>query len=501
MLQDKIASQVRQPAGGATPRMLALMVLFGAAAAWECLALSSLKSGQIWSHLRMGSWILEHRAWPRVGLFSQVSQRAWRDFSWGYDALAAIAERILGLRAVPALAILFRMALAVITFLLAGGRRGWFWLATGISAVAQYVLWVNPLDAANASTVLFGLILLILVDVRQSGQARKLCVLPVLFLLWANLDLGFLYGFGLLVLFVLARLIEDSHGGVHATSLEKPPAPLPLGLLGRITLACVVAGLCTPYGYHTYESFFQNAWSELNNSLPDYAAMSFHRPQDYVLLLLMMSAALSLGLRRSRDLFLIGLLTICAFVSFHAQRESWLVVLAALAVVGSRILAAGEGNLATPGSKWDRLLMGAAGISILLVAIIFFLRVPAAPAELVSRAATTQPVRACDYVREHQLPQPLFNPYAWGGFVTWYLPEYAVSIDQRRGLYAENEEIIYFKVMSAETSYREYTPMSGARTLLMDKVSVMGEALRGMPGFKVVYEDEISLVLSSTGTR
>jgi hypothetical protein len=112
--------------------------------------------------------------------------------------------------------------------------------------------------------------------------------------------------------------------------------------------------------------------------------------------------------------------------------------------------------------------------------------------------AETQPVRACNFIREHRLPQPLFNPYAWGGFVSWYLPDYPVSIDQRRGLFSEGEEIDYFKVMNAEIGYREYGPMNGARTLLLDKVSVVGEALRGLPGFKFAYEDDLSLVLEAT---
>ncbi len=113
------------------------------------------------------------------------------------------------------------------------------------------------------------------------------------------------------------------------------------------------------------------------------------------------------------------------------------------------------------------------------------------------QTAKSQPVGACDYIRGHGLPQPLFNPYEWGGFVSWYLPEYPVSIDQRRGLYPEDEQITYFKVMNAEVGYREYAPMKNARTLLFTKQSVMAEALRGMPGYRVAYEDELSLVLQA----
>jgi len=475
--------------------MLVLVLLVAAAAVWECVALSSLKGSEIWSHLRLGSWILEQHAVPRTGLFSQVSQQTWRDFSWGADAVGAILEKILGLRAVPAMAVLFRAGLAVVTFLLAGGRRGQFWLAAGASALTQFALSAIPLDAANLSIVLFSIALLILLEARESGEARPLFALPGLFLLWANLDIGFVYGIGLVLLFIVVRWIEGWNGGAQKAWLERPGSALQMGMAGRIASGCVLASFCTPYGYHAYESFLDNIWSELNGFLPGYAAMSFHQPQDYLLLLLTMGAALSLGLWRSRDLFLIGLLVGCAFVSFYAERESWLVGLAALAVIGSGVPTEARRSVNVGTTLRDRRVLAAGVIGLVLVVLVFFTRVPASRTVLLQRMTETQPVRACDYIREHRLPQPLFNPYAWGGFVSWYLPDYPVSIDGRRDLFPEDEEINYFKVMSAEIGYPEYAPMKSARTMLLDKVSVMGEALRGMPGFKVAYEDDLSLVL------
>jgi hypothetical protein len=50
--------------------------------------------------------------------------------------------------------------------------------------------------------------------------------------------------------------------------------------------------------------------------------------------------------------------------------------------------------------------------------------------------------------------------------------------------------------MNADIPYRDFPPMNQARTLLMDKASIMGQALRGVTGFQVIYEDEISIVYS-----
>ena len=147
------------------------------------------------------------------------------------------------------------------------------------------------------------------------------------------------------------------------------------------------------------------------------------------------------------------------------------------------------------GLHWSMRTLATAGITIALILLAFALRVPRERGVLMEKIAESFPVRACDFIRHQQLAAPLFNSYEWGGFLTWYLPEYPVAIDGRRGLFPEEEELDYFKVMNAEVPYQSYPPMNLARTLLLNKQNVMGEALRGLPGFQVMYEDHISIVL------
>ncbi len=71
-----------------------------------------------------------------------------------------------------------------------------------------------------------------------------------------------------------------------------------------------------------------------------------------------------------------------------------------------------------------------------------------------------------------------------------------MAIDGRRGLYPEETELGYFKAMNADIPYRQFPPMNRARTFLMDKAGIMGEALRGVKGFQAIYEDNLSIVYS-----
>ena len=125
--------------------------------------------------------------------------------------------------------------------------------------------------------------------------------------------------------------------------------------------------------------------------------------------------------------------------------------------------------------------------------MVFAFRVPRSQDVLLAKVAEKLPVRAADYLRRNPPPAPLFNSYQWGGFLTWYLPEYPVAIDARRGLYPEERELDYFKVMNAEIPIRTFPPMNNARTVLLDKAGIMAEGLRGVAGFHVLYEDDISI--------
>jgi hypothetical protein len=138
------------------------------------------------------------------------------------------------------------------------------------------------------------------------------------------------------------------------------------------------------------------------------------------------------------------------------------------------------------------------GLAIALVLIVWAFRVPNDRDVLLARIARNFPLHASDFVRKHQMAPPLFNTYRWGSFLIWYLPEYPVAIDERRGLYPEQEQLEYFKMINLEIRYTEFPAMDNARTLLLDKADVIAEALRSVPGFHLAYEDDISVIYTRT---
>jgi hypothetical protein len=285
-------------------RVFLVAVLFSAAAIYEGGRLSSLSSPEIWVHLRTGSWIWQNRAVPHSGLFSQSPNLNWNDSTWGFDALVVAAYRVFGLRAIPILLIVLRVALAVVSFLLVRMARAFCWGAVVLSAMAQYVIWsLQPLPYVF-SMLFFAIEIQLLLRSRRTGSVQGLYWLPLLFAVWANLHVQFVAGLVLLGLFLISLFVERGLWRMDVRWLSSRIVPPPLGKTSLIVAFSAIATLATPYTFHLLPRAFHAVYSDVAfEHFTELSSMSFRRPQEFVLMLLVMMSFLALGRLRSLELF------------------------------------------------------------------------------------------------------------------------------------------------------------------------------------------------------
>jgi len=188
-------------------------------------------------------------------------------------------------------------------------------------------------------------------------------------------------------------------------------------------------------------------------------------------------------------------------LAFYSRQESGFLVLVSAAVIGRSLMAADRGAPSHALSDWSPKRLGSLFGAAVLLLVVFWARVPRDRQPLLAKIGESFPVRAADFLSRQRQPEPLFNSYAWGGFLMWYLPEYPVAIDARPGLYSDDERRAYFRAMNADIPYRDCPSMNQARTLLLEKGNVMAEAFRGVVGFQLIYEDDISLVYRRAGDK
>src|SRR5258708_16906698 len=185
-------------------------------------------------------------------------------------------------------------------------------------------------------TILFGIIELdILLAVRRTGAAKKLWLLPPMFAIWANWHIQFVYGLLLLAVFacepLLTRLWKNKTGKENL---------LPLKQVWLVLCASFVATLLNPYGARVYSTVFQYMHQpKVFGQIVELRAMTFREPSNYVVLFLMLSAAMAIGWRRDRRLLLPVFLSVAAGLAFRSVKETWfLAVISACACATGREL-------------------------------------------------------------------------------------------------------------------------------------------------------------------
>jgi hypothetical protein len=273
-----------------------------------------------------------------------------------------------------------------------------------------------------------------------------------------------------------------------------------LSSVAAITGASILATLVSPYGWHLYCLAWQNAThSAADRFFRDLHSLRFRRPQDYVLMLLTMTAYFALGRRRSRDLFLIMLLIVSTAISFRSMRDNWIVVVCSVAIIGSALRDADQAvsSVDKPVLRRNENLATAVSVLLLLLAMLAWLPIRNdlhGGEFLLAKMEERVPLGATDYISGNHLPQPIFNTYDWGGFLTFALPEYQVSIDGRSDLYGDDLDAAYFRLMQAEVPLRSDPTFARAQTIILEADSPIAQALDTLPDFHEVYRDKLAIV-------
>jgi hypothetical protein len=326
-----------------------------------------------------------------------------------------------------------------------------------------------------------------------------LYALPALFLLWANLHAVFLLGLLLLILFVISTWIESRLRRSAVNWLDREIRPLARQPVLIVSACSLLAAIVNPYTFHLFPAAYRTLYSAAGFSyFAEMRAMSFRQPQDFVLMLLIMSAFLALGRRRSLRVFELLALTAATLLGFRIQREAWIAPLLAVAIVADAIarIARDRESQEESRARWEHAACAAIVTAILVLA---GFRLPHHDA-LHSRLSQTFPVKACDFIRDQHLPQPLFNEYSWGSFLTWYLQEYPVTIDSRLELYGDALTDGYFKVIAGGERLDAYPALGNAQTLLLSQQSGMAKALTTLPvltsQYRLAYSDDLAAVFT-----
>jgi hypothetical protein len=420
--------------------------------------------GDLARHLRLGEWMVKHRTLLREDNFSFTrSGDPFLPFEWGSEVVFALAHRLGGL---PAVAVFAAIVIAVSYALLAVLLR--------TRSVDPALTMVTALLAAITGTLhwlarphLFTLVgvalLLFLLERPTSTARRRVWLFAPLFVLWANLHGGFLFGLILIAVYLLGSLVERSLGirsrrwSARATYYAQA--------LGIAVAACLLNPFGT--GLIAHVVGFVGGDPFIQQHTHEFASPSFFDPEARVFLgvLLLVMGGLSLSGRRPDLPRLLAILVCVAFALMH-QRNIALFGIVALPLTALHL------------DRWWRSHRSALLLRIRAVfseadrgSVLGLWGIPAAASMMLlawnggTAGGTTLipshfsadrfPVEAVARARGDGVQGRIFNSFAWGGYLLYAWPEQKVFIDGGTDFYGAELMRAHMSVEALRPGWRE----------------------------------------------
>ena len=447
----------------------------------------------VWWHLKVGDWVLQHHAVPHNGIFSSsATNHPWVAYSWGYEVLLSLFYSAFGLMGIGwyGLVLTLLVALSIFWMLHRLSHRFWSsWLLT-IVTVAGFLFHIAP-RPVFFSMACFAVVLTLILEAERKGRIEGLYVLPVIFVLWANLHIQFVYGLFLLGLLmgvhVVLRTLEAT--GHFPQMLARPTLPL-LPLIGLFAV-CLPSCCLGPYSWHLYQVVFEYSRSKVPyTTVQELQALNFETFGHYLVLGLGAGAFFAIGWSRKISLFKLALMLIASVVAFRTRRDAWFLCVPAAACIADFPSAAEVvRNRARQVAEWAGIALASAMLLLLIAPNVSF--------NSMGIAATireTFPVDAVNYIRRNPAPGPLYNNLSWGGFLIWYMPEFPVAIDGRNELYGDEADARSYSTERGESSYASNPQLRNAGLVVLKRSLPLTGILSMDARFRIAYQDDVAVV-------
>jgi len=453
---------------------------FLAGIAFPAAASLAAVSFQLWSpdpdvfwHLKVGEWVLEHGAVPRADVYSWTAQgQPWTAHQWLWEALMAALYGRCGLYGLWAL--VFVSALACALFLRAGLlSRGVSLPAAAFSGgLAPLALtgWLKPWPQAGVYALFSAYLFLSL-----RGKWDREGVLGAFFLavLWSNVHSS--------ACMLPALLLAERVGQRLLGEREDD------GLFAACG-AAFLGTLANPHGpglwaYAVREGLLTGEYRQtISEWMPYWFGDVFHAALFFLCAAALFRAA-CLGKTRSVPFWRAAGFWALALVSRIYTPYALLSTAVVAAPLAGEKLTAGYVNRCC-------------AVLALLAALSGPCLVKAPPADLDEQAADKYPVKAVAVLDGSGIER-VYNFYGWGGYLLF--KDVPVFIDGRADLYRNGLFKEYISATRGETDPVTLAESYGADGALALAGSLEDYAFRGAPGWEEVYRDDVAVVYRRGG--
>jgi hypothetical protein len=459
--------------------------------------------GDLARHLRHGRYMLEHGGLIRADPFSFTRPGApFVGFEYGSQLLYALAERVGGLPAVAVLAgLLIGLTYALLTrFLL---KRGVDPLLACLTVALAIALGAGHWTARPH---LFSFVaVVILLDMLEGRRRRPVLPCAALFVIWANLHGGFVYGWVLIGLYLVGSL------GELLWSDDKEPWRERVRYYRTMLVTAMTVTVLNPYGLELHRhliGFFGKPF--LMDNTAEFVSPDFHEPGAKVFLGILLFIFGSLTLRRRRPplprLMVMGIGAAFALISVRNIPLFGLTALPIFALHMDEVWR----RLPDPGGVRGRFETTATRTSSLPWALpiaVLLCWVAAAGGRIGSLQliwdrfdGTVFPVAAVAKARAEHLGGRLFSDFVWGGYVEYAWPEQKIFIDGGTDFFGEDVFREYASIKGLTPGWRDLLARRDISLMLLRRESTLAHEIARDGRWGLWYCDSLAVLLRRSPT-
>jgi hypothetical protein len=476
-----------------TLALLLTLVLF---VSWKTLG--PVVDEDVWYHMAIGRWIVEHRALPTRDVFAQPGDRPWGPYAPLWDSSIYLIHRAFGLVAIEVYRWATSVAAAVLACGLFHGRLKSVPLAVASTALVCVAIAPAFQERSWMVSILGFLATIVAVDHLRQGDRRTLLWLPPFFVVWANWHIQVM--FGLMVLALAAG--EDAFTQVFGARLgwgrsSASPARDSFALAGGAGLATLVH----PMGWRLFALALSfRAPVKLQHWIEELHPPDFTEVSDGLVVALV-GAALLLALRsitsarpRRIPAMELGMMALSLPRFLHYRRDGWPLAIVASAAAATMLPTGARARLT---ALWEELVQVRWARGLVWGGVVFgFVRGVGLPlafpeSRLEASVRSQFPERAVAEIERRQLPGPLFNDFSWGGYLMFALPRLPVATDSRMDVHSE--DALELNILTWLGKAHD-PALDRSQVILSERFKGLPDQLAVDPAWELVYSDELAQV-------
>jgi len=449
----------------------------------------------IWCHLKVGQVIVETRSLPSTDQFSYTTNNhPWIPFEWLSEVLLYWTYQAGGYRALwvwmwgvasLVFALLYRLCAlysgnAKIAFV--GGMVGWFFGTMGLGLRTHLLGY------------LFLVVELLLLHLGRTRSRAWLWGLPPLFAVWVNCHGTYTLGLVVMGILTLCAFVDLKAGRLVGESWERDRrvrlvvilalsvAALAVNPVGVKLLAYPLQRFTEPTGtFGAVKDWQPLVVTDLRGAGLFVTALlvailllvrpSLLRLEELLLMLLGFGGTL----KYSRMSFALGILV--APVLCRLLTEAW----------------------GSDGPEREHPVLN--GLLLLVAAALGAGFFPTAR-HLEQQVAAHNPGGAVEFIRRQGLQGSMLNDYDWGGYLIWEMPEKKVFIDTRADVFDWTGVFSEYKAwIMLEEPPAKLLDKYGIRFCLLQRGQALTFVIPYLPGWRQVYQDELSVIFARGEAR